>query len=144
MGPEKTTDKTLAIIHLALVIGQILFAVICVMLIEKTEIILNDTSDIFLFLVPAFAVFGLIASNLVFKKMLDQLNQKNNPADKLAAYRSAFIIRCALLEAPSLLGIVAYYLQGNFLYIFISGFIILFFITIRPTKEKIEIDLNIA
>jgi len=53
------------------------------------------------------------------------------------------IVRLALLEGSSLFGIVVYQLTSNLLYLAISGIIILFFIIIRPTRDKIETDLNL-
>lgn len=143
MNQASTTVKPLAIIHLALMAGQIIFAAVCIALTGKTEIILNPANDLFFILVPALAVFGMTGSNLIFKKLLDQARQKSTDAAKIAGYRTALIVRYALLEAPSLVGIVAYFLTGNLFYIFISGFIILFFLTFRPTKEKMEMDLSI-
>ncbi|MBI3135079.1 MAG: hypothetical protein HYZ14_10445 [Bacteroidetes bacterium] len=143
MTGSSSQIKSLSIIHLALIAGQVFFAAVCIALTGKTEIILNPEGDIFFILVPAVAVFGLIGSNMIFKKLLDQAKQKTTDDEKISAYRSALIVRYALMEAPSLLGIVAYFLQGNLFYLFISGFIILFFMTARPTKEKTEMDLNI-
>jgi hypothetical protein len=135
--------KTLSIIHLALIAGQVIFSAVCIGLIGKTGIILNPQGDVFFIIVPAFAVFGLFASSMIFKKFVESAATKPTLNEKLNNYRIACILRYALLEAPSLLGIVAYFLTGNLFYIFISGFIILFFFTVRPTNEKTIADLKL-
>jgi len=82
-------------------------------------------------------------SNFMFKKQLDLAVAKSSLNEKLGGYQTALIIRFALLEGPSLFGIVSYLLSGNLLFLAISGLIILYFITIRPTRDKVETDLNL-
>jgi len=43
-----------------------------------------------------------------------------------------------------LFGIVVYMRTSNFLYLIISGVLMLYFLTQRPTKDKIENDLNLS
>lgn len=135
--------KSLSIIHIALILGQVVFGVVCIVVTGKTEIILNPEGDVFFLIVPAAALSGMIGAVIIFKKFLEQASVKPNLGEKLVAYRTAIIVRYALLEGPSLFGIVIYYLNGNLFYLFISGFIILFFLTLRTTKEKLETDLKL-
>lgn len=60
------------------------------------------------------------------------------------AYQSATIVRLALLEGPSLFGIVGFLLTGNLIFLGISGALIACFIYQRPTRQKIEDDLNLS
>ena len=136
--------KTISIIHLALLAGQVMFAIITFIQVGKTQIDIKNSNDPFLFAVPILAIGGFIASNLMFKQQLSSSLNKDTPNDKLMGYQTALIIRLALLEGPSLFGIVTYLITGNFLFLIISGLLMLYFISIRPTKVKIENDLNLS
>lgn len=59
-------------------------------------------------------------------------------------YQTALIIRFSLLNGASLFGIVCYMQTGNLLFIIISGLLALYFLSLRPTKDKIENDLNLS
>lgn len=135
--------KSLMLIHIALIIGQVIFAVIAVVLNGSTVINLQPENDLFFFIIPAFALTSMLAGNLVFKKLLENAKNQSSEELKLNGYRSAMIVRYALTEAASLFAIVVYFLQGNLFYILIAGFVIVYFITIRPTQGKAEFDLDL-
>ena len=130
-------------LHFALLMGQIVLAIVFVVLIGKTEIILNPDGDPFFILVPATALFALFISGFMFKKLLEQAKAKPKLSEKLTLYRPALLVRFAILEASSLFGLVAYFMFGNLFYIFISAFVMIYFFTMRPTKEKLENDLQL-
>ncbi|MDB5158274.1 MAG: hypothetical protein JWR50_2981 [Mucilaginibacter sp.] len=143
---QKTTQpfiKTISIIHLALIIGQVLFAVVAFAKMDSTNINF-DKNDVFLFVAPIMAIGGFIASNIVFKQQLVRAKDKMVLKDKLVAYQSALITRFALLEGASLFNIVVFLKTGNLLYLIISGLIIFYFIIIRPTKDKVVEDLELS
>jgi len=139
----KNFSKTITIIHAALTLGQVMFGVVAFLQIGKSGINMN-TDDSFLFVAPLLAISCFIAGNLVFKQQLNNIAKKDTLKEKLMSYQAALITRYALLEGPSLFGIVCYMLTGNFLFLLISGLIVLYFITIRPTKTKIDNDLNLS
>lgn len=139
----KTFLRTITIIHLAMLLGQALFAIVVFSLIKNTGIDLKDTKDPFLFVVPIMAIGCFTASVFVFKSKINEAANKPTLKGKLMAYQAAFIIQVALLQGASLFGIVVYDVTRNFLYLLISMVIILYFIMIRPTKEKITDSLNL-
>lgn len=143
MQDSKTYLRVNTILHFALLAGQVLLAIVFIALTGKTEIILNPEGDIFFILVPGVALFGIFVSGFMFKKFLEQAHSKTTLHEKFSMYRPALVVRFALLEGPSLLGLVAYFLNGNLFYIFISAFVMVYFFTLRPTKEKLENDLKL-
>ncbi|MGZ3756913.1 MAG: hypothetical protein ACXVAY_04760 [Mucilaginibacter sp.] len=146
-NPNQTPQsylKVISIIHLALFAGQTMFAIVAFFLVGKTQIDIKNNNDPLLFLVPILAIGGFIASNLMFKQQLNSSTNRDALKDKLMGYQTELIIRFALLEAPSLFGIGSYLLTGNFLFLIISGLLMLYFISIRPTRVKIENDLNLT
>ncbi|MBK9192106.1 MAG: hypothetical protein IPM77_11665 [Crocinitomicaceae bacterium] len=85
---------------------------------------------------------ALITSNMIFKKMAEPIRMTLHLSEKLNQYRSACTVRYALVECPSLFAIICYYMSGNLFYIFISGFCILYLFTLRPTRLKVEMDIQ--
>lgn len=140
----KSFIQRITIIYLALIIGQLLFAGVSYTLVETNFLSFDFGSDVFVMLVPAIAVSGAFASNFIYTKKINELTSLESLKDKVMGYQTACIIRFALLEGPALLGIVYYMQTGNLLFLIIAGALIVYFITLRPTKEKIETDLNFS
>ncbi len=141
---NNTYLKTVSIIHLALLIGQAMFATVVFIQSGSTKIVFNDASDSYFFIVIGLAVGGFAASNFLFKQNLNKANEQTDIKSKLAKYQSALIIRYALLEGPSLFGIVVYLLTGNLFYLIVSIVIMLYFLSLMPTKEKIKEELQLS
>lgn len=139
----KSFIKTITIIHLALIMGLLLFSGVSYTLVETNVLSFDFENDIFSLIVPAFAIGGAFASNFIANKKISELSAVASLKDKLMGYQTACIIRFALLEGPALFGIVIYMQTGNLMYLIIAGAIIAYFVTVRPTKEKIEMDLNL-
>jgi hypothetical protein len=130
-------------LHFALLIGQIILAAVFIVLTGNTEIILTPAGDLFFMLVPATALFAIFISGFMFKKLLEQANTRTTLSEKLSLYRPALLVRFAILEGASLFGLVAYFLNANLFYVFVSAFVMIYFFTLRPTKEKLEMDLQL-
>jgi hypothetical protein len=129
--------KLIVIIHLALLAGQVLFAAVCILITPKIIINVRDTQSPFVYLAPTLAVIGVLMGNFLYTSMLKNISDKKGLAPKLTIYQSAHIVRCALLEGPSLFAIVVFFLTGELYYLIISVFIMGYFIYLRPTKEKV-------
>ena len=134
--------KTISIIHLGLLAGPLIFGIYTYSTIKETKLDYSDTNDIFLFLVPLFAISGILVGNILFKEQIEKLKNNNSLREKLSGFQTASIIKYALLEGPALIGIVGFNDNGNLLYLIISGILILYFISQRPTNDIIETSLN--
>lgn len=143
LTPQKFL-KSLSLIHLALAFGLILFAGVTVFLNSGKETAIRYTDDVFVNVLPVLALVCILTSITLFKKQLITLQSKDSLKDKLKGYQSAFIVRLALLEGPCLFGIVCYLVTGNFFHLIVAGLIILYFISLRPGKEKVETDLKLS
>ena len=135
--------KSISIIHLALLAGQVIFAIVAYAQSVKVFFGISYMDDVFMYIVPLAAIFGFIAGYSIFKKQLAAIRSKNSLGEKIIAYQTALIIRYALLEGPCLLAIVAYLLNNNLFYLVVAGLLILYFIFLRPTMEKVENDLDL-
>ncbi len=132
--------KTLTIIHYALVAGPLLIGVIFYL---NTELNTNDTvDDIFIYIFPLIALVGVFSGNFIFKKLLSNIKKSESLQHKLTGYQTASLVKFALLEGPAFLNIVWFSLTGNLLYLTIGMVLVLFLFMQRPTKIKVENDLE--
>jgi hypothetical protein len=136
--------KLISIIHIAMFTGQLLFGIAVLSITPQKGIDVSNTKDVFLFVVPAMAIGCFALSAYLFKTNLNIAINKTTLEEKLMIYQSALITRFAPLEGLSLFGIVTYMQTGNLLFIIISGLTALYFLSLRPTKDKIENDLNLS
>src|SRR5271168_4082660 len=131
---RQTFVKMIAIIHAALLIGQVLFGIVAFAETKSTVFNLKLGSDPFFYIVPFLIVAGMLSGSFLFTQQISKLADKNSLNEKLAGYQKALIVRFAIAEGPSLLGIVGYMLSGNVIYLILVGINVLYFIRIRPTK----------
>ncbi|GAB3903095.1 hypothetical protein [Mucilaginibacter boryungensis] len=134
--------KLLTIIYFALLAGQLLFGATAFAITQAKGFNLT-TRDPLVLVVPITTLGCFVAGSIVYKQLLNLAANKSTLNEKLMCYQSAFIARLALLEGPSLFGIVAYLLSGNLFFLAISGLIVLNFIAIKPTRDKVGTDLNL-
>jgi len=139
--------KLMQIIYFALITGQIIFAIISFYLSNtgNFDFSTKELDKIFIYIVLIFVVGGFSGSTLFFRYKLSRIKNKTSLIEKMTEYRSALIIRYALLETPSFFSLIAYLLTGNILFLGLSAIIILFFLTIKPTKNRtiFELKLNV-
>lgn len=142
---SKDNFKSLQIIYYALIAGQFFFGLVTYILstMENFNSGGKELRDIFIYIVPVFAVGGFLGSIFIFKNRLQAAKNKADLFDIMADYRSALIVRYALLEGPSFLSIAVYFLTGDIIFLVFSGLIILYFFAIKPTTEKAAIELNL-
>lgn len=136
--------KTLTTVHVALVAGQIIFAILSLVLNKKIMINVRFTDDPLVVIVPVAAVCGFIVSQSLYRQKIGSVSKMQSLNGKLKVYQSALLIRFAALEAPSLFGIVAFLLTGILFFLLISILIIGYFISIKPTRQNITAALGLS
>lgn len=135
--------RTINIIHMALLAGPAMFALVTFSISELTTVKF-DQGDPFLFIVPLMAVAAFFVSNFLFKTLLKKAINAADLRGKLSNYQIAIIVRMALIESVMLFGIVTYNLTGNFLFLLITMVLIVYGVVIRPTIEGIADDLQLS
>ena len=120
--------------HAFLVAGVTLAYFILGDLIHLTIPSLEGDQLYFLFL-PIAAIIG---SQLIFKTFLKKITKSSSDDEKFATYQTASVMKWAILEGAAF---VILFIKPELL---LFGFIVLlYFIYDRPTKNKIEEELNI-
>ncbi len=142
---SKEYFKTTLRVYLAILAGQIAFASISLFLVQSRT--LNnqdkDLSGIFIYMVIFFVIYSVIAGNLFFKNKLQKCKNYKTLNEKLSNYRSALIIRYAMLEGASFFTIVAYLVTWELFYLGFAALIIIVFLMIKPSPKKIISDLEL-
>jgi hypothetical protein len=135
--------KTMRIIFFALLAGQIIFMAVAFFTVNNNPP-QSQSDDLFNIIVPVAIGLGLFISGMLFKQLLGKIKNDASFEKKLEAYRSAMIIRYALLEGPSIFSTVAYLLSGNIIFLAFSGVMILAFLMNMPSRNKAAQDLNLS
>ncbi|WP_167611971.1 hypothetical protein [Maribellus sediminis] len=148
MNQEKLTPKeyfrSLQIVHLALMAGIVSFIVIAIVLQNMGfESDGEDMLPALIYVVPVFMIGGILASNYVFKFRLKTCISQSGLKQKLEEYRSALIIKFALVEGPSFFAIIAYLLTANLVFVGITVLLLAVLLSYRPTPAKSIIDLEL-
>ena len=148
MAIQKQTSKqyfrSITILYLGLLIGQLAFSAITLYL-NLGLLFQPDDSlrDVFIYIVPIIVVNGFVTGQLIYRNRLKKIKNYNSLASKMGEYRGAMIIRLAMLEGASLFAIIVYLLTADLIFIAMSGLIIAYFIILRPTIDKISMDLEL-
>ncbi|MGV8877722.1 MAG: hypothetical protein ACOH2A_01695 [Sphingobacteriaceae bacterium] len=136
--------KTLSIIHFSLLSGMILFMVVAYIKQGDHYFNFKNTGDVYIIVVPMMAIAAYFVSRLVFKQQILALASKDSLKEKLMVYQGAALVRLAFLEGAALFGIVAFMITGNLFELLISILLVLYFLTLKPTKEKVINDLQLS
>ena len=137
--------KMMSVLHAALVIGIVIFGTIVTALTTYGTIKLDDAGllPVFSFLVPAVAIAGAVAGNVIFKKKLNEINNLGDLDSKLNNYRAALIMKYALYEGPALFSIIAVLLTADVRFLAITVILVLLMLYARPGIQKTATDLSL-
>jgi uncharacterized paraquat-inducible protein A len=127
------TFKTLQIIFLALLLGQLAFAIVGNMVLNEQNGI--DTGALIYF-VPVFLVAMVVLSFYIFNNRMANVSLKASLEEKFKTYRNSSIIRWSMIEIGNLLAIVAAIVEGNSLYLMFFAVGLIAFATTRPNIEE--------
>jgi len=146
MNNQQKHLQTLQTIHIAMLMGQVMLALALFFL--RNEIIVDEQNtefaSTFKLVVPVIALGGLLGGFFVFKMLVSKARGAGDVFAKLAMYRSAFLVRAALLEGSALLAIVAFYLTKDLLFMGVAIVLIFIFAFLRPTASGVIQDLELS
>jgi len=136
---------TLKIIHIALIMGQLVFAGVVLFLDSQNSVgMAKELSNIFLFLALIFTGGGIFMSRTFYKSKLDAIEQEQALDIKLAQLRTAMIMKYAILETPSIFALAGFLITGNYLILLFALLVIAVFVMEAPSLEKISQELQLT
>lgn len=138
--------KALNILHLAFLSGLVLFVLLSTYLvyIGRFSPGMQENEQLFQVFALGFAGLSIFFGNRIFKSRLMAIQNMSSLKDKINAYRGACIIRWALVEAATLFTIVCFMLTANYAFLALAVALIIVFMVLKPTKEKIFIQTGIS
>ncbi len=140
----KQVFTSLKIIYLGLIMGQItVIAIFLFLVYSGSSPGMDDLSNILLFVAFLLVAGAVFASNKIFNLKMSQIDEGNSLEYKLIEYRTSLIIKFAVLEGPSLLSAVFFFMTANALFLIFSILILGFFFIYRPSNSKIASDLKL-
>lgn len=139
--------KSLNIIHKAMLMGQIIFAAICIYLVYSGIIksFSSELDKLLQAIALSLAAAGLFGGRYYFKNKILQISDMQADVKvKFEAYRTACLLQWALLEAPALFSVICFFLTGNYAFIALALLLIVIFAIMVPLKSNIALQLQVS
>lgn len=139
--------KALKIMHRAMLLGQVIFAVLAFLLnySGRFTLVLKSQDQLLQVISILLSITGFFVGSSLFQKRMLQLRE-TSPGfkTKLTTYRSASLVQWALLEGASLFCIICFMLAGNYSFLGLAATLMLVFAIIGPTKQKMGMLLHLT
>lgn len=144
-GTPKEILRAIRILFAAIIAGAAIFALV-ILGINKMDgpgmPELKGYKNIFLYVVAAIAAICLPAAFNSYNKGITAAKESLIPlTGKLNMYRAALVRYIALCEAPALLGIIALFVTGNYVFLIIAAIMIVAMLVKAPTRRRVIDDL---
>ncbi len=134
--------STLRILSVAMAGSILIFTTTIVILqLEETQTI-EEHTIIYRYIPYFFSFISIPISTLLFKNTIGK-RTGNSLKEKLIAYRSAHILRVALLEAPGLLAGAMFSISGDWIALIPAPIALLFILLNIPTSDRIIQELEL-
>jgi hypothetical protein len=145
MEPQPNDLKAIRILFFALLIGQVIFALIVTVLVETGVLGTGDheLTPIMQVSIIVIAATTIPASFFLFRKRLAVINPEEELGKKIELYRAALILRMALCEMPVLFAIIVFFLTHDRSFLWMTIILIANFLFIYPSNEKIINQLQL-
>ena len=136
--------KSLKIVHIALMIGVLLFLFIAIYLNQTEGGFVQDVTlmNILLIASNAMSIISITGGLFVFNKRIEDVKLGETLFVKLTKYREVMIIRSATLEGSSFFFVVCFFLFGSTVFLieaFVGLAVLSFFF---PTNYRIAKEIN--
>lgn len=144
---KPTGLKALLTIHKALLIGQLLFAVIAFYLVFTNSIQagMQHLDKALQVMAIVYSFGGVYAGTVLLrKKILAARASQGNVKAKFEIYRKACIIQWALTEGPSIFAVICFLLTRNYAFLALAAVLVLLFTMLAPSKLKIAFQLQLS
>ena len=145
MGKPISFFKSLQILHLGILAGLSLFAIIAVFISEEGLLIASEERNRNLQVIAIiFSLSSLILGFNLFKKSILRIRESSDPSKaKTNQYRMACIIWWVMIEAPGIFAIVGYILTHNLAFFFLGLLHIVILFIFMPRRDNIILLLNL-
>ncbi len=138
--------KAMNILHLALLGGLVFFALISLYLVYSGSFspTMQENQQLLQIAALGLAGLGIFFGNRIFKSRLLAIQDMPTAKEKIAFYQAANIVRWAFIEGAALFAIICFMLTANYAFLALAVALIILFMVLKPTKEKIFIQTGIS
>jgi hypothetical protein len=148
MNQQASPFRRLKILHLSLLAGITLFAMITVGLILTRSIVpVTDESleQVLQGITAVISLTGLLVGFNLFKRKITQArNMTGTAEERMNQYRIACILWWALIEAPGFVAVLALYLSANYAFLALALFHMTILAVFMPRKDNIVALLGLT
>lgn len=142
----KESLNQLKILHGSLLAGILIFTALCIM-IHYFAFESNPFEGVLpgeaLYLIVLVAAASLYGSGMLYKRNLSAVSQLSLK-DKLSRYRSAVLLRAALIDVAAMVICTGYLLTGSIIYLMILIVPVAWFAGTFPKDETMAEELNLS
>lgn len=135
--------KGINVIFFGLLFGMVSMGSI-IYVINPTENFDFNFKNPLLIIMMVVMIAGVFASGFLYNTLKSKIETKDSLQDKIAKIQQALIIKFALIEGPALLGIILFLVESNLAFLMLSVLMILYFVTLKPSKNKLADDMNLT
>jgi hypothetical protein len=148
MNPQPDQFRMLKIVHLAILGGLTLFAIIATMLVITKYALPKYEEGFEQTLQGVIAILSLTALlvgfNLFRKKIGVARNMNGLAEERMNQYKTACITWWALIEAPGIFSVIGLLLTGNFAFLALALFHLILLAVFMPRKDNIIVLLHLT
>lgn len=148
MNQQASPFRTLKTLHLSLLAGITLFALITVgMILTRSIVPVTDESleQVLQGVTAVISLAGLLVGFNLFKRKITQVRNMNGTAEeRMNQYRTSCIIWWAMIEAPGFIAVIALYLSANYAFLALALFHITILAVFMPRKDNIVALLGLT
>lgn len=95
------------------------------------------------FVAGFFAISSVTTAFVIFKKKVTELQlSDSNLSERIVLYRSACILKFALIQGPAIFSIIAYFICSNASFMVLAVILIVLFAMQRPTIPMLMHDIG--
>ena len=137
--------KYLQRLHSAMLAGMVLFCLVSAVTRFSAKLTVDTSLDKVLQVMVLLVSFGSIrAGFFIFNKKLQSIPPMAAASEKLSVYRTAAIIKWAMIEGPVLLAVISFMITRNYAFIALAFALIILFALQGPLKQKIMLQLQLT
>lgn len=135
--------KSLSVIFFGLLLGMLIMGGIIYSM-NPSENFDFDINNPFLIVMLILMIAGVFGSNVLYGFFVNKIKEGDSLENKTAKIQQAIIVRLALVEGPALAGIILYLKEANLVFLMFSALLIIYFLTLRPSKDKLLEDMKLT
>ncbi|GAB0155573.1 hypothetical protein CHRYSEOSP005_08340 [Chryseobacterium sp. Alg-005] len=135
--------KGINIIFFGLLLGMVAMGSM-IYITNPTENFSFDFKNPLLILTLIMMITGVFVSGFLYNSLKSKIEKNDSLNSKISKIQQALLIRFALIEGPALLGIILYLKESNLAFLMLSAMMILYFITLKPSKSKLADDMDLT